>query len=272
VSGSRTFDKFGWLKALHSDAALTDRDFRLAVLIGVTYTRADGSGWAVDLAALAASLPGGLSRRRLSDALRRLVARGYLVESGRSGGGRGVTARRSFDLRKPMTPASGVSAGRGLQTTPETQDSSGTGITESQDSSVRNPGRQRPKPLTRASINEPSDLGEQPPTGTSTGTPTGGAAAAHDPEPPPFCSQHPTGTRESCPPCGDHRRGHDAWQARQRHRIRVERHVRHNAIADCPDCDEFGQVDLGEAVANCRHPKLTRADRADAGITAEESA
>lgn len=85
MSGATTFDKFGWLKALHSDAALTDRDFRLAALIGVTYTRADGSGWAVDLDALAAQLPGGLSRRRLADALRRLIDLGYLVETGRSG-------------------------------------------------------------------------------------------------------------------------------------------------------------------------------------------
>lgn len=85
MSGSATFDKFGWLKTLHSDAALTDREFRLAVLIGVTYTRGDGSGWAVDLDALAAALPGGLSRRRLIDALRRLGDLGYVVETGRSG-------------------------------------------------------------------------------------------------------------------------------------------------------------------------------------------
>lgn len=105
-----SFAKFSWLKALQSDAALTDRDVRLAVLIGVAYTRADGVGWVVELDALAASLPGGLSRRRLIDALSRLVVRGYLVETARSLGGRGMTARRSFDLHKPTTPASEVNA------------------------------------------------------------------------------------------------------------------------------------------------------------------
>lgn len=34
------------------------------------------------------------------------------------------------------------------------------------------------------------------------------------------------------------------------------------AIAACPDCDEFGQVDLGDAVANCRHPNLAPASQA----------
>lgn len=264
MSGSTTFDKFGWLKALQSDPALTDRDFRLAALIGVTYTRADGSGWAVDLDALAAQLPGGLSRRRLADALRRLMDRGYLVETGRSGGGRGVTARRSFDLRKPPTPASGVSAGGALWITPETPDASGTGLPETPDASVRNPGRQRPKPLTAASKKVPSDLREAPPTGTSTGTPTGETASAptfgDDPEPPHFCPEHPTGTRGKCPPCGDYRRRHDAWQARQHDRSRVERQARRDAIADCPDCDEYGQIDHGAAgVANCQHPNLSPA-------------
>ena len=35
------------------------------------------------------------------------------------------------------------------------------------------------------------------------------------PEPPLFCSLHPTGTQERCGPCGDARRVHDAWKRRQ---------------------------------------------------------
>lgn len=263
MSGSTTFDKFGWLKALQSDPALTDRDFRLAALIGVTYTRADGSGWTVDLDALAARLPGGLSRRRLADALRRLIDSGYVVETGRSGGGRGVTARRSFDLRKPATPVSGVSADGALWITHETPDASGTGFVETPDASVRNPGRQRPKPLTPASKKVQSDLREAPPTGTSTGTPTGGTDRAltfgDDSEPPRFCAEHPTGTRENCRPCGDHRRRHDAWQATQSERVSARGRARREAIHACPDCDEFGHVDLGETVAACRHPNLSPA-------------
>ena len=276
---SKSFSKFGWLKALQADATLTDKDFRLAALIGVTYTRADGSGWAVELDALAASLPGGLSRRRLTDALRRLADRGYLAESGRSGGGRGVTARRSFDLLIPTTQASGVSpqtpdSGDGgfsdpdLWTSPETHDASGTGLAETPDVSVRNPGRQRPKPLTLASEKVASGHLEPPPTGTSSGTSRGGASwaasspLAGDPEPAPFCRKHPAGTQDSCRACGDHRRGHDAWQARQHNRTRDAKQARRDAIEQCPDCDEFGQVDCGNAVANCQHPNLAREESA----------
>lgn len=182
------FDKFAWIKALQADTTLTDRDFRLAVLIGVSYTRADGSGWAVELDALAAALPGGLSRRRLSDALGRLVKSGYLAQSSKSVGGRGFTARRAFELRKPRTPASGVSdqtrdsadgglAGADLWITRETLDASGTGLAETPDASVRNPGRQRPKPLTLASEKMPDELHQYPPTGTSSGTSSGTDAA-----------------------------------------------------------------------------------------------
>ncbi|KMO82305.1 hypothetical protein MCHLDSM_01457 [Mycolicibacterium chlorophenolicum] len=262
TGGSGSFDKFGWLKALHSDTTLPDKHFRLAVVIGVTYTRADGSGWFVELDALAAALPGGLSRRRLVEALRGLEERGYLVESDRSGGGRGVTAKRWFNLRKPPTPASGVSVNRDLWTTTETPDASGTGFGETPDASVRNPRRQRPKPLTPASHKVAFDQHERPPTGTSTGTSSGGAPSTSDAEPAPFCPRHPAGTQENCPRCGDHRRAHDAWEARRRSRSCDAKQARRDAIEQCPDCDEFGQVDCGNAVANCRHPNLAREESA----------
>jgi hypothetical protein len=32
-------------------------------------------------------------------------------------------------------------------------------------------------------------------------------------------------------------------------------------VAACPDCDESGQIDLGDAVRKCEHPKLGEAPR-----------
>ncbi|BBY48381.1 hypothetical protein MARA_18490 [Mycolicibacterium arabiense] len=272
------FDKFGWLKALHSDAALTDKDLRLAVVIGVTYTRSDGSGWAVDLDALSAALPGGLSRRRLTDALGRLVNLGYLAETGRSGGGRGVTARRSFDLRKPPTPASGVSrqtpdstvgglADPGLWITAETHDASGTGLAETQDASVRNPGRQRPKPLTPASEIVASDLRERPPTGTSTGTPTGGEAAGSRQAavPPPSSSLPANGkptyhprcakhihdeTAPGCYGCKEAREAAEASAQTAEEREAERRGQIRDAIDSCRHCDPWARLD---DLTDCPH-------------------
>lgn len=243
TNGQGPFNKFAWIKALLSDAALTDKDFRLAVLIGVTYTRADGIGWGIELDALAAALPGGLSRRRLIDALGRLVARGYLVQSGRSGGGRGVTARRSFDLCKPLTPASGVNA--------ETPDASGTGFAETPDASVQNPGRQRPKPLTPASEKMRSELHKQPPTGIATGITTGSGASnvvtgapgyrelTPDPEPPRTCPRHPNDDTP-CGACRAAKENHEAWRGRQFVRRRALAEVQATDIANCRECDSQG--------------------------------
>lgn len=84
--------------------------------------------------------------------------------------------------------------------------------------------------------------------------------ATGDPEPSRFCPKHPAGTRGDCGPCGDYRRGHDAWKARQRERVTARGRARRAAIAACPDCDEYGQIDHGAAgVANCRHPNLSPA-------------
>lgn len=220
------FDKFGWIKAIQADATLSDKTFRLAVLIGVTYTRKDGTGWAVELVELSERLAGGLSQKRMNAALDQLVDRGYLVDAGRSGGGRGNTARRSFHLRKPGTPASGV-------------------CSETRDASVLNPGRWRTKPGTPASEFVPPDLREPTPTGTSTGISTGVAAVAHDdPEPSRYCPDHPNDTPKGCNACRYHGRQHDAWRQRQVARKRA-------AIAACDVCDEHGQIDLGDSVKTC---------------------
>ncbi|SLE60997.1 Uncharacterised protein [Mycobacteroides abscessus subsp. massiliense] len=61
-----------------------------------------------------------------------------------------------------------------------------------------------------------------------------------------------------CHGCRDAREADEAEQAAAADRSRVERQARRDAIADCPDCDEYGQIDHGEAgVANCRHPNLS---------------
>nr|WP_156770661.1 hypothetical protein [Mycobacterium gordonae] len=245
----RAFDKFGWLKALRADPRLTDRDVRMALALCTDYSRRDGTGWAVDLDDLATAIPSGLSRNRLKDMLQKLTEYGYLVETGRTAGGRGVVARRSHDLAKPALAA--------VRVNDETRTASGAGNSETRTASGSNPHRWRFKPAPLAVQKVAPELHEDPPTGTSPGTPSG-TAAAHDPEPPRFCPNHPTGTRQNCRPCGDHRSSHEAWQARHSERSRVEAQARRDAIARCPDCDEFGQVDLGEAVANCRHPNLPR--------------
>lgn len=254
VSGS--FDKFGWLKALRADPRLTDRDVRIALALCTDYSRRDGTGWAVDLDDLAAAIPSGLSRNRLKDMLQKLTEYGYLVETGRTAGGRGVVARRSHNLTKPTLAAVRVNA--------ETRTASKSGKSETRTASGSNLHPQRFKPAPPAVHKVPSDQHEEPPTGTSSGT-SSGTAAASDPEPLPFCPKHPIGTRTACRSCADHRRSHDAWQTRQHNRSRDARQARRDAIADCPDCDEFGQIDLGAAVVNCRHPKHSPAG-------AEESA
>lgn len=241
-------NKFAWLKAAQMDNGLTDKDFRLAVLIGVSYTRGDGVGWSVELDDLAASIPGGLSRRRLIDALTRLVNRGYLVETGRSGGGRAQRARRSFNLCKPMTPASGVVT--------ETPDASGTGFkTETHDASVQNPRRQRPKPLTAASQRTDADEREDPLTGTSTGTSTGDHAHAREDEPPPrYCPNHPNGSPggSACVPCMRARQKLEDWTREGDERERAARAAWRRARESCQRCGGTGHIDVDEnTVARC---------------------
>ena len=61
-----------------------------------------------------------------------------------------------------------------------------------------------------------------------------------------------------CHGCRNAREADEAEQAAAADRSRVERQARRDAIVDCPDCDEYGQIDHGEAgVANCQHPNLS---------------
>lgn len=279
------FIKFAWLKAVWADPRITDKEFRLATAICVELTRRDGTGWLADLDALASALRGGWSRNRLNASLRRLTEFGYLVETDRVGGGRGQTARRSHNLSFPAKPQPSA-----VRVWAETPTASGAGLAETRTASGSNPNRQRLKPQPPAVDEVSSDQREYLPTGTPSGTPSRGVSpesgtslggpqapdddpppkqsaknygetpsAADDPEPPRFCPEHPNGTRESCPPCGDYRRRHAAWEARQRYRTRAEKDARATAITTCRRCDDYGQIDLGESVVICDHtPDMDR--------------
>jgi hypothetical protein len=194
MSGQRaTFDKFSWLKAVRADGRLTDRDVRLAIAICTDWCRRDGTGWAVKLDSMAEALPNGMSRNRLKDTLGRLTGLGYLKETGRTIGGRGVTAQRSHDLALPATAAGRVNA--------ETCTAEGAGIDETRTASGSNPHRYGFKPAPLAVSKMGDDLPESAPLGTSTGTSVGTA---------PFSQQlvddkgAPNGERTfNCPDCRD---------------------------------------------------------------------
>ncbi|OKH78294.1 hypothetical protein EB75_28110 [Mycobacterium sp. ST-F2] len=81
----------------------------------------------------------------------------------------------------------------------------------------------------------------------------------------------PHGTDAPCGACKRRRQAHEAWQQRALSRVFVGATSsadagdnRRAAIAQCPDCDEFGQVDLGDSVATCRHTKRRRPAADDA--------
>ncbi|BBX02264.1 hypothetical protein MMOR_32000 [Mycolicibacterium moriokaense] len=166
MSGQRTtFDKFGWLRALRTDHRLTDRDVRLAMAICTDWVRRDGTGWAVKLDVMADAVPNGMSRNRLKDALGRLTGLGYLVETGRTVGGRGVTAQRSHNLALPAPVA--------VQVNGETCTADGAGIDETRTATGSNPHRYGFKPAPLAVSKTSPDLDENRPLGTSTGTSVG---------------------------------------------------------------------------------------------------
>ena len=146
----RGVDKFGWLKTLLSDDRFTEKEQRLGVVICVWFIRGDGTGWAVTFEDMAAKL-GGMSHNRLAIALRKFVEYGYLEETGRSRGGRGLKAWRSHNLTKPHPARDEVSG--------ETLSSAGL-----------NPIQPRLKPYPALDLKTATELPEHPPTGTSTGT------------------------------------------------------------------------------------------------------
>jgi len=99
VSG---FDKFGWLKALQADTAVTDAAFRIGVAICTRFTWSTARV-GIDLDDLATETGRAFVRNTVKAGVALLVSRGYVSETYRSLGGRGVRARVSFDL-KPACP------------------------------------------------------------------------------------------------------------------------------------------------------------------------
>lgn len=234
-------NKFGWLQALRKDARVTDGEYRVASALCTDFTRRDGVGWAVELDVLADSVPGGVSRDRLIKGLKKMVDLGYIVETSRSGGGRGVKARRSHNLvSKPKTPASGVS--------PQTPDATAVGIGKTPDASVGNPRRYGRKPPTLASEEVLSELLRHTPSGTSSGTPSGTRCRRHthivdDAEVPP------------CRECAAARR--DAEE-----RVVAEHAAIRRAIDGCPVCDNVGRLD---DLTDCpHHPNFRQLARTSA--------
>jgi hypothetical protein len=129
------------------------------------FVRRDGTGWAVELDALDDAVPGGISRNRLKSMLQKLIEHGYLLETGRTIGGRHVTAKRSHDLLLPAPPA--------VHVTDETCTASGAGLAETCTASGSNLHRYGFKPAPLAVHEVPSELGGSTPLGTSIGTSVG---------------------------------------------------------------------------------------------------
>jgi hypothetical protein len=149
-----SFDKFGWLKALQSDPRYTDKERCFGSIVCVQFARRDGTGWAVDLDDIAAKMPGGMSHNRMKIAFGKFVRDGYLTETGRSPGGRGVKARRSHDLTKPAPAV--------VQVSDETRTRSGAGLGETRTSTEQNPHPYGIKPAPVAFTKTYADLREDP--------------------------------------------------------------------------------------------------------------
>lgn len=79
-------DKHGWLKELRSAKDLTDREFRLLVILG-TFARADLTAARPSRQTLAECL--GCSSRTVTNTAQHLEAKGYLTPSRNNRGGRG---------------------------------------------------------------------------------------------------------------------------------------------------------------------------------------
>lgn len=164
---SDSFDKFGWIKLLLADDRFTEKEQVLGTVVCVRFTRADGTGWAVDLDDIAAKMGCGMCRNRMNIGLRKLVKHGYLQETSRSEGGRGVKARRSHDLSKPNPVRDGVNG--------KPNPAADRVLAETQSSTEQNPIQHGIKPNPARDDKIASDLRGEPPTGTSSGTPSGTA-------------------------------------------------------------------------------------------------
>ncbi|WP_157118410.1 hypothetical protein [Mycobacterium sherrisii] len=266
------FDKFGWQKQLLADERLTERQQRIGVVVCIWFTRADGTGWSVSLVDVAAKLSGGVSHNRMLEAFEKLTGCGYLLETGRSKGGRGLRAWRCHDLSIPQTPTA-----------------SGEGLGE-------NPNRQRCKPQppavktpTASGVKNPAYPARTGATGTSSGTSSGGRAVSPDHEPlkatadpgqnnaprkslagengdapradpffglgpPPsnHCPKNPPhGCDRACRACAKADEAAQQWAADHK---AAEAAARRRAIDACPSCDAQGMTENNYGlVSRCDH-------------------
>jgi hypothetical protein len=228
------FDKFGWLKALQSDPRYTDKEQRLGSIMCVQFARRDGTGWSVELDDIGVKMPTGMGRSRMKTALAKFVRDGYLQETGKSLGGRGVKAWRSYNLTKPYPVQ--------VQVSDETRPSTGTGLGETCSTSEQNPSQYGTKPVPLLNTETSADLHEDPPKGTSKGTSKGtGAPASADAPPSPRCPKHINDNNPpNCHACGKAREAAQDFEAR---RAEAEKQARADALArrdNCTACDEFG--------------------------------
>lgn len=204
----------------------------------IDFTRRDGTGWAVELDALAGCVPGGMSRNRVKALLQKLVATGYLTETARTIGGRGVTARRSHDLRKPAPAA--------VQVSDETCTANSAGLDETRTASGSNPHQQRFKPAPAAEPKTNHELQQQHSLGTSIGTSLGTAR----------CSKHADPRRYPLPPncngCKEVRAQREQDDQMRTEREQATRDLFARAQRDCATCRGTGQIDISDnAVARC---------------------
>jgi hypothetical protein len=235
----KPFDKFAWLKALQSDPRYTGDQQRLGSIICVQFARRDGTGWATRLDDIAEKMPGGMSRSAMKTALGKLVRDGYLQETGRSLGGRGVGAWRSHNLTKPDHIQVRVLG----ETRPRTN---------------QNPTTYESKPDQILGAKTSSELGEDPPKGTYKGTSIGDSPPEISDGKSPGtasgarCPRHAHIANDdhvpNCVACGAARRAAEEREREHEQSRQALRAAIRKAIDDCDDCDEYGRLDTG---GNC---------------------
>lgn len=230
-----SFNKFEWLKALQSDAAITGTSaFLVGVAVCTTFTRADGTGWVFDLGDLPNVGGRPLTPNTIKSAIRLLVSRRYLNQTYRSQGGRGVRASASFDL---------IPARFNEQVSAETPPAETCGFQQNPHVSTAKPARLNDKTRTFQRTKNRLDQREIPPTGTSTGTSSG---SARDEPPPRYCPKHPTGTSDSCIPCKHARQTHEEWMRARDELEQAERDARRQARENCGRCGGTGQIEIAD--------------------------
>lgn len=156
-----TFDKYKWIKSVQSDTDISDREFRLAVVMASQFVWSNGVGWLVEMDAIGAAVATGYSQSRLGKALGRLCDKGYLVETKRVSTGPGIKAKRAYNLKNTEPDKSHCSDNTDTAASRCFPDSNNTepAASEHRDASVRTPGPQRPNTGTQGS---PQTCSDQP--------------------------------------------------------------------------------------------------------------